>query len=36
MFDFNQSPRSFITIPSKHSKAFFLHQKPSGLPVDDE
>ncbi len=36
MFDFNQSPRSFITIPSKRSKSFFLHQKPSGLPVDDE
>ena len=36
MFDFKQSPRSFITIPSSHSKAFFLHQKPSGLPVDDE
>jgi len=36
MFDFNQSPRSFITIPSSRSKSFFLHQKPSGLPVDDE
>ena len=36
MFDFKQSPRSFIKIPSSHSKAFFLHQKPSGLPVDDE
>ena len=36
MFDFSQSPRSFITIPSSRSKSFFLHQKPSGLPVDDE
>jgi phospholipase C len=36
MFDFKRSPRSFITIPSKRSKSFFLQQKPSGLPVDDE
>jgi phospholipase C len=36
IFHFNQSPRSFITIPSSRSKSFFLHQKPSGLPVDDE
>jgi phospholipase C len=36
MFDFNQAPRSFTAIPSKYSKSYFLHQKPSGLPVDTE
>jgi phospholipase C len=36
MFDFNQKPRAFTTIPSKYSKSYFLHQKPSGLPVDTE
>jgi len=36
MFDLNQSPRPFATIPSSYKKAFFLHQKPSGLPVDTE
>ena len=36
MFDFNQKPRTFTMIPSKYSKSYFLHQKPSGLPVDTE
>jgi phospholipase C len=36
MFDFNQSPRSFQMISSKYSRSYFLHQKPSGLPVDTE
>jgi phospholipase C len=36
MFDFSQAPRSFTVIPSKYSKSYFLHQKPSGLPVDTE
>jgi phospholipase C len=36
MFDFNQPPRAFTSIPSKYSKSYFLHQKPSGLPVDTE
>ena len=36
MFDFNQPPRTFTVIPSKYSKAYFLRQKPSGLPVDTE
>ncbi len=35
-FDLKQSPRSFKKIPSQYSKDFFLHQKPSGLPVDTE
>jgi phospholipase C len=36
MFDFNQSPRPFQPIPSSFKKAYFLHQKPSSLPVDTE
>lgn len=36
MLDYNQYPRQFQTIGSKHSKSFFLHQKPSGLPVDEQ
>jgi phospholipase C len=35
-FDFTQQARTFQQIPSSHSKGFFLHQKPSGAPVDDE
>jgi phospholipase C len=35
-FDFTQAPRSFIAIPSSYSKNYFLHQKPSYLPVDTE
>ncbi|HVN69037.1 MAG TPA: alkaline phosphatase family protein [Candidatus Binatia bacterium] len=35
-FDFTQSPRSFVEIPSSHSREYFLRQKPSYLPVDDE
>jgi phospholipase C len=36
LFNFNQAPCAFQSIPSKRSRAFFLHQKPSGLPVDTE
>jgi phospholipase C len=36
LFNLSQSPCSFHAIPSKYSKAFFVHQKPSGLPVDTE
>ncbi len=36
MFDFTQAPRSFQAIGSKYSRAYFLHQKPSGLPVDTQ
>jgi phospholipase C len=35
-FDFSQSPRGFQTIPSSHSESFFLHERPSLLPVDTE
>jgi phospholipase C len=36
MFDFTQSPRQFQPIGSKYSRSHFLHEKPSGLPVDTE
>jgi phospholipase C len=36
MLDYTQSPRPFATIPSAYKKSYFLHQKPSGLPVDTE
>ena len=35
-FDFTQQPRAFTVIPSQYSKAYFLRQRPSGQPVDDE
>lgn len=36
MFNYNQSPRQFKTIGSKYSRKFFLQQKPSNLPVDEQ
>lgn len=36
MFDFNQTPRSFQPIGSTYSRSYFLHRKPSGIPVDTE
>jgi phospholipase C len=36
MLDLKQAPRAFITIPASRSRAFFLRQKPSELPVDTE
>jgi phospholipase C len=36
MFDFSQQPRAFKTVPARYSRAYFIHQKPSGLPVDTE
>ena len=36
MFNFNQRPRKFTKIPAEYGRSFFLHQKPSGLPVDTE
>ncbi len=36
MFNLSQSARSFQTIPTKYSKQYFLHEKPSNLPVDTE
>jgi phospholipase C len=36
LFDFKQSPRKFQKIGSKYSRSHFLHEKPSGIPVDTE
>jgi phospholipase C len=36
VFDYNQTPRKFQKIQSHYSKSYFLHQAPSGLPVDTE
>jgi phospholipase C len=36
MFDFDQYPRSFTPIGSKYSRSYFLHRKPSNIPVDNE
>jgi phospholipase C len=35
-FDFTQKPRTFTIIPSKYSRVYFEHQKPSYKPVDTE
>jgi phospholipase C len=35
-FDFTQSPRRFHSIAAKYSRSYFLHQRPSNKPVDDE
>jgi phospholipase C len=35
-FDFTQQPRAFTAIPSKYSKAHFLHERPSNEPVDTQ
>ncbi|HEY2474434.1 MAG TPA: alkaline phosphatase family protein [Candidatus Cybelea sp.] len=33
-FDYTQRPIPFTAIPSKHDKSYFLHRKPSYLPID--
>ncbi len=35
-FDFTQTPREYVPIGGKYSKVYFLKQRPSNLPVDDE
>jgi phospholipase C len=35
-FDFNQKPRAFEPIAAKYSESYFLHQRPSYRPVDNE
>ncbi|HEY1654038.1 MAG TPA: alkaline phosphatase family protein [Candidatus Tumulicola sp.] len=35
-FDFGQIPRAFATVKARYSLEYFLHQKPSGKPVDTE
>jgi phospholipase C len=36
LFNLSRSPCAFQAIPSKYSRDFFLHHKPSHLPVDTE
>ena len=36
MFNFNQKARAFKAIKTKYSRAYFMHQKPSELPVDNQ
>ena len=36
VFNFKQKPRAFATIPSNHSRRFFLDAPPSYLPVDSD
>jgi phospholipase C len=36
VFDFTQAPRSFKRIPAQYSKTYFMHQKPSNVPLDSE
>jgi phospholipase C len=35
-FDFTQQPRAFVPIGSKYARTYFLHQRPSNRPVDNE
>jgi phospholipase C len=35
-FDFNQKPRSFTPIPAKYPASYFLEEKPSLKPPDDD
>ena len=36
MFNFSRPQRKFEAIPARYSRSYFLHQAPSGLPVDTE
>ncbi|MGA8532963.1 MAG: alkaline phosphatase family protein [Candidatus Tumulicola sp.] len=36
IFDFDQSPRTFVPIPAQRPRAYFLHERPSLQPVDTE
>jgi phospholipase C len=35
-FDFAQTPRTFVPIPAKYPTSFFMNEKPSGIPPDNE
>jgi phospholipase C len=35
-FDFSQKPRAFEPVAAKYSESYFLHQRPSYRPVDNE
>lgn len=34
VFDFKARPRKFRLIPAEYSKSYFLHERPSNMPVD--
>jgi hypothetical protein len=36
MFDLKQAPRPFQTIPATYKREYFMHQKPSNVPVDTD
>jgi hypothetical protein len=36
MFQFNKKARKFKQVQSKYPASYFLHEKPSGLPVDTQ
>jgi phospholipase C len=36
LFNFKRAPRKFRKISSQYSRSYFIHQPPSGLPVDTE
>lgn len=36
MFKFKQARRKFKQVPARYGSQYFVHQKPSGLPVDTE
>jgi phospholipase C len=36
VFNFNQSPREFTPIPTHRSREYFMHQRPSGEPIDTQ
>jgi phospholipase C len=33
-FNFKGRPRKFAPIPAEYSKSYFLHERPSNMPVD--
>jgi len=35
-FDFSQSPRPFTTIQSRYTRSYFMHERPSNRPPDDD
>jgi phospholipase C len=35
-FNYHQTPINFVPIPSARTKEYFIHRKPSLLPVDDD
>jgi phospholipase C len=35
VFDFTQSPRQFVQIPTRYGESYWKHYKPSSAPIDD-